>query len=100
MRLDDSIADLERAWSDEQGFLFELRMGLFSSKKAKDFLSMIQLIESDDAELVSRRAVSLLWYLPLFLGWQVERVDPKDRAELEKVITSVENHLSIVLGVP
>lgn len=100
MRLDDSIADLERAWSDEQGFLFELRMGLFSSEKAESFLSMIQLIESDDAELVSRRAVSLLWYLPLFLGWQVERVDPKNRAELEKVITSVENHLSILLGVP
>lgn len=100
MRLGDSIEELEKAWSDEQGFLFELRMGLFSSDKAKDFLSMIQLIEAEDVELVSRRAVSLLWYLPLFLGWQVERVDPKDHAELEKLITSVENHLSIVLGVP
>jgi hypothetical protein len=100
MKPGESIAELERVWSDENGFLFELRMGVFSAEKAKDFLFTIELIESDDAELVSKRAVSLLWYLPLFLGWQVERVDPEERAELEMVITRVTNHLETVLGVP
>jgi hypothetical protein len=87
-------------WSDEQGFLFELRMGLFEPTKAQYFLSLIHAIESDGTEAVARRAVSLLWYLPLFLSWQIERVDLKDRAELENVITLVTNHLETILGVP
>lgn len=100
MRLNDSIEELETMWADEDGFLFQLRMGHFEHTKAQQFIARIGEIEPGDAEAVPRRAVSLLWYLPLFMTWQSERVDAKYRAELEQVITTVTNHLEGLLGVP
>lgn len=100
MTLSEAIDQLEAQWSDEQGFLFQIRMGRFDLAKAEDLVLTIEQIEATDASSVPRRAVSLLWYLPLFLGWQRERIDPKYWGELDRVITSVTNQLERILGVP
>ena len=59
-------------------------------------------IEEPSALALPRRVVSLLWYIPAFLGWQRDRVaeaegdlDALDRAEVE-----IRNELERILGVP
>ena len=100
MLLGESVQRLETAWSDEDGFLFQLRMGKFDGSKAESLVATLKDIEPGEAEPVARRAVSLLWYLPLFIGWQQERVDQKDVKALERVEVLVTNELERILGVP
>lgn len=51
---------------------------------------------------VPKRFLSLIWYLPIFLTWQVDRVrDVSLNGEkYEKFITELQNTLEQSLGVP
>lgn len=101
MNVDHVRADLEASWSAEDGFLFLLRTGSFDPTKAVDLLEMLRKINlDDDTNIVDRRLVSLLWYLPLFLSWQRERVEARDAAALAEIETQVCNQVERILGVP
>lgn len=91
---------LDAAWSDENGFLVQLRMGNFDSAKADALLTMLKRLDLGGSGPLERRVVSLLWYLPLFMSWQRERVEPKSLSELAKVEVLVTNEGERLLGVP
>ncbi|NNB89034.1 hypothetical protein HPC50_17985 [Corallococcus exiguus] len=92
--------ELEAAWSDEDGFLVQLRMGNFDSAKADALLTMLKRMDLGGSGPLERRVVSLLWYLPLFMSWQRERVEPKRLIELAKVEALATNEVERLLGVP
>lgn len=100
METKNTVRDLETAWSDEYGFLFQLRRGKFDPAKAEELLSVLRKIDLSESEPIDRRVVSLVWYLPLFIGWQRERVDLRDVAAVAKVQTLVTNEVERLLGVP
>jgi len=65
---------LDLEWSPGDGFFWQIREGRFpiqSFVRAFDRVSSISI--SEDA-LIPRRVVSLLWYIPLFMDWQTERI--------------------------
>ncbi|RKH46255.1 hypothetical protein D7Y23_24230 [Corallococcus sp. AB050B] len=92
--------ELDAAWSDEDGFLVQLRMGNFDSSKADALLTILKRMELGGSDPLSRRVVSLLWYLPLFMSWQRERVEPKSLSELAKFEARVTNEVERLFGVP
>jgi hypothetical protein len=47
-----------------------------------------------------RRLVSVLWYLPLVVGWQEERVPQEDRDKVRDLQGAIIGRLEEVLGVP
>lgn len=100
MKMSESVEVLESAWSEEDGFLFRLRVGEFETAKSASFLATLRKIDADQDNVLNRRAVSLLWYVPLFLEWQRERIDKKYWSELNLLITSVTNEVERLLGVP
>ncbi|AFE03524.1 hypothetical protein COCOR_00497 [Corallococcus coralloides DSM 2259] len=100
MRMSQAQVELEAAWSDEDGFLVQLRMGNFDSAKAGALLTMLKRMDLGEGGPLERRVVSLLWYLPLFMSWQHERVEPKHLSELAKVEARVTNEVERLLGVP
>ncbi|NNC04876.1 hypothetical protein HJC10_18715 [Corallococcus exiguus] len=100
MRLSQAQEELEAAWSDEDGFLVQLRMGNFDSAKADALLTMLKRMDLGGSGPLERRVVSLLWYLPLFMSWQRERVEPKCLSELAKVEALATNEVERLLGVP
>lgn len=92
---------LERAW-DVNGFLGRLRAGEFVLDDASGFLALLQGIEIDDEQLVPKRFLSLLWFLPSFLAWQAERVAAKgtNPVDYARFMTEVHSLLEERLGVP
>ena len=96
------IASLEAAWSEPDGFLAQLREGIFNSGQAGEFLQRLRAIDLPKNGSIDRRLVALLWYIPLFVGWQRERIanhggDPTTCDRFCAQITAV---LKDILGVP
>jgi hypothetical protein len=101
MTINDVRERLEAAWDDD-GFLGKLREGNFDVAASAEFLVLLKEIRLDDNALVPKRMLSLIWYIPLFLQWQEERVANKcvDKVTYRKFVTAVVNILEEVLGVP
>lgn len=95
------IEKLDAEW-DVGGFFDHVRNGGYDDMRAKDILKMLRSINFEDSELLPKRLVAQLWYLPSFLGWQVERVIEKggDGLAYARFITEVHNTLEEVLGTP
>jgi hypothetical protein len=101
MNFDPIIGRLETEW-DLDGFFYFIRQGKFDPGLANNILDTLNSIDFGDKELIPRKLVSLLWYMPIFLSWQVERVREKggDGAAYERFSTEVTNVLEKVLGTP
>lgn len=94
------IADLEAAYDLEEGFLGLLRGGHFDSRARDRFLRLLESIDPGAADTIDRRLVGLLWYVPLFMQWQAERLDDDEQVALQAVTDQVTNQLERILGVP
>ena len=100
MDFNQAIERLDAEW-DMDGFLGLLRDGEFIPDRAESFLALLNEIVISDEDLLPKRLVSLLWYLPSFLVWQEERVAVKgDVAAYKRFINQVCNRLEDLLGVP
>lgn len=95
------VARLDAEW-DTDGFFDRVRNGDYDDTRAKDILRILRAIDLKEEELLPKRLVALLWYLPSFIGWQVERVIEKggDSAAYQRFATEVFNTLEEVLGTP
>lgn len=94
------ISDLEAEYDQEEGFLGLLRSGHFDTLARDRFLSLLNSIETGRGEVINRRLVALLWYMPLFLQWQDRRLDEEEKVALQQVTDQVTNRLEHILGVP
>ena len=74
MALDPYLEALESEWDLDLGFLGRLRMGVFEESGAARLLELIESIPLPEGETISRRLVSLLWFAPEFMTWQLGRV--------------------------
>jgi hypothetical protein len=100
---DQAIRELESFWdSDHGGVFWELRQGKFVEKDVISVAAWLERCHVEGAASLPRRFVSLLWYIPLFLDWQKERVVEAggDSAAYERVSNLVANQVERILGVP
>lgn len=65
---------LDQEWDPDIGVLGRAREGLFDASHGEKFVSKLQTLKLPEGESINRRLVSLLWFIPLFLSWQQERV--------------------------
>ncbi|TQF43494.1 hypothetical protein UNPF46_02555 [Bradyrhizobium sp. UNPF46] len=95
------IEQLEVEWNTN-GFFDRVRNGDYDATRAQAVLAALRAISIGDEEMVPKRLLSLLWYLPSFLDWQAERMVEQggDRAAYQRFVTDVHNTLEQVLGVP
>lgn len=93
---------LEAEWSKSDGFLGLAREGQFDPKDGDKFTEKLKAIKLSDDNILDRRFVSLLWYIPLFLSWQRERVAENggDVVSFEKIKNEVQAIVEDILGVP
>ena len=97
-----TIAGLEREWDFDSGFFGGLRRGEFDTASLNRLIETLELIDLQDGVTVNRRVVSLLWYMPIFMGWQTERVQESggDIVGLDKAINRIQTLLEGILGIP
>lgn len=104
MKIEDSELEkrLEDAWSPPDGFLFELREGLFDPFAYDRLIELLRSVDEPDGTDVPRRVVALLWYIPAFMGWQHDRVAESegDLEALSRAEVAIRNELERILGAP
>jgi hypothetical protein len=90
---------IDAEFDRDEGFIGRLRDGRFDPEGARRLLSALNELPTG-MESFDRRLVSLLWYLPLVIGWQEDRVSPADRDKVRDILGAVIARLEAVLGVP
>lgn len=98
----NAINIIEAEWSPEDGFFWNLRHGRFMVEEFNLTLKKLSAVSIADDAKIPRRLVSLLWYIPLFMQWQNDRVQESggDMTAYVKAITSMTNEIERLLGVP
>jgi hypothetical protein len=96
------IRSLEAEWSKPEGFLGKAREGVFDHRKAADFVTVLKSIKVPVENTIDRRLVALLWYIPIFLRWQKERVAEKggDTVAFDHLANQVQGIVEAILGIP
>jgi hypothetical protein len=96
------ISDLEKEWDFAHGFFGMLRRGIFDLPSLERLVRTLNAMDLRNDAQVNRRVVSLLWYMPLFMGWQRERVQENggDPCEFDKAVNLVQSLVERLLGVP
>lgn len=102
MSYEKEIEALESEWSAEDGFFWRVRQDQFAANDFERALAKVSAITIAEEADLPRRVVSLLWYIPLFMQWQVERVKENqgDVNAYTAGITTMTNELERLLGVP
>jgi len=93
-------AALGEQW-DVGHFLWKIRQGVFVELEAGKFEDLLSRIElADEDRLLDREFVSVLWYVPLFLHWNIERVAKKsgNQEQFETFAARVEDEISRIFG--
>jgi len=97
---DPSVVDLIDAEYDlEDGFIGRLRSGTFDQAGADRLIAALRALDLGDGP-IERRLVSLLWYLPIIIEWQKERVPEADLQKVEILLGEVIGILETTLGAP
>ena len=97
------IQALENVWQSPQGALFLLRQGRHDKDRIDEVVRLLRSIELSEKDTsLPRRLVSLLWYMPTFMEWQVERVieEGGDADTMRTQTVEIRNELERILGVP
>jgi len=96
------IHDLESEWEAEHGFFWKIRQGSFSEEEFQRAFRRVSAIGNFEGPRVDRRVVSLLWYIPLFMHWQTERIAGAggDVDAYEKAVNAMTNQVERLLGIP
>lgn len=93
---------LEQEWEQPTGFFARLRAGEFDEAGLERLLTLLSAIEQAPDAPLSRRMVALLWFIPLFMTWQRERLveQGEDLHTFEEALHRVLNKLYGILGLP
>jgi len=101
MPLEEFIASIESESEPETGFFWKIRQGDFRENDFSRALEKFAAVPSIAGELVPARLVSILWYVPIFMEWQTDRVRERgcSMAAYAAASTSLLNEVERILGV-
>ena len=100
--LENLIKSVEAEWEPEEGFFWKIRQGNFEKATAQRTLSKLAALPSLTNQLIPSRLVSVLWYVPIFMEWQLDRVrrNGADIVEYKAAIDKFTAKIERILGVP
>ncbi len=101
MEIQDAIPLLDNEWDRTSGFLGRLRQGFFDPEGLARLINTLQSVDLRDTTCLDRRFVALIWFIPLFMSWQVERVAEEggDVHQLNVGMNKVFDAVTHILGV-
>jgi hypothetical protein len=102
MDLTNAIAIVNSEWEPETGFFWKLRQGTFEEVDACRALAAISAIPTLSNQEIPARLVSVLWYIPIFMQWQTDRVRDcgGNMRDYAVSVTLFTNQVERILGVP
>lgn len=100
MEASEWVSPVEAFWAEPDGALYRLRMGEPDWSGLQDLVDLLKRIDVSGSDLLPKRFVSVLWYLPRFIERQLPRLDEDDRPRLRRVEIMVTDELGRILGIP
>lgn len=102
MELQKEIDLLVKEWDRPDGFFGQLREGHLDKAGIERVADILDSIRLNDNVPINKRIISLIWYIPLFMEWQKERVEEsgEDMREFEEAINRLQSIVEDILGVP
>lgn len=102
MTLESFVVSIESEWEPEKGFFWSIRQGTFREDEFRRALAKFAAVPAASGGQVPARLVSVLWYAPLFMQWQRERVQEQsaDMAAYTKAMNKLTAEVERILGVP
>jgi hypothetical protein len=102
MGLEDHIPSIEAEWEPETGFFWRTRQGDFQTEDFERTLGKLAAVPSLTEQSVPARFVSVVWYIPIFMGWQTDRVREcgVNPDEYRRATVKLTNEVERILGVP
>ena len=99
---DGWIEALDRSWSLPDGTLYRLRDGHVEIDRLDELIRRLRSIEVPDEVMIPKRLASLLWMMPTFMEWQIERVIERggNAGDLRSRTQLVYNEVERILGIP
>lgn len=96
------LASLSLEWGQPEGFFSLLREGIFQKQAFARTLMLLHEIQLDNQESLNRELVSAVWFIPLFMTWQRERVLENGTKihEYDEAFHALLNEVYRLLGVP
>jgi hypothetical protein len=96
------LAAIEAVWEPDDGAMWKLRQGEVDAQQIDALLTTLEGIEISEHEMLPRRFVSFVWYLPIFFEWQRERVTEsgRDMQVFQVLSNRVVDVVQRLLGVP
>jgi len=99
---DEEFSAIEAAWEVEDGAMWKLRQGEVDAAQIEALLGILEKIQVAENDMLPRRFVSFVWYLPIFFEWPRERVAERG-ADMKVFQTPANRTVAVVqrlLGVP
>ena len=102
MGLETFIASIESEWEPGEGFFWKIRQGEYRRPEYERAFAKVAAVPGLSTPPVPPRLVSLLWYIPLFMHWQVARINDNggDLSHYSVAITAMTAEVERILGVP
>ena len=102
MSYEKQIERLGAAWDAKTGFFWHVRQGVFDEQTFEETLKIVSSIPASEDDPLPRRLVSLLWYIPRFMEWQIERVRDRsgDVNAYQKATNRMASEVERILGTP
>ncbi|HET9671385.1 MAG TPA: hypothetical protein VFQ40_00880 [Actinomycetota bacterium] len=92
---------LSSAWALPDGALYRLRQGELDVARIDELIRFLRTIAIPHEATIPKRLVSLLWMLPDFMEWQVDRVIERGGSgALRTRAQLVRNEVERILGMP
>jgi hypothetical protein len=102
MGLEGHIPDIEAEWEPETGFFWLIRQGDFRKEDFERTFGKLAAVPSVTEQPVPARFVSVVWYIPIFMEWQTDRVRAcgVNSDEYQRATNKLMNEVQRILGVP
>ena len=102
MTLDNFVAGIEAEWEPDVGFFWSIRQGIFRKDEFERTLARLATLPSVSQEALPARFVSVLWYIPIFMQWQLERVSERggNLSEYGVAMNKLTAEVERILGTP
>jgi hypothetical protein len=99
---EEAVPQIEEFWDLPHGYFYRLRRGDYDPGGAQRFEALLNSIDFGQSLGVPRRLVALIWTVPTFMEWQIERVTEVggDVEALKRDVVRLRNALNNLLGAP
>lgn len=97
MLIDYSV--IKDSWGEE-GFLGKLREGFFDKTSYNTLCETFLKLQSKDFDVFDKEFVSVVWFIPIFMGRQKEYINDISSVEYERLKENIEELIAGIFGYP